>query len=46
MNQEKNSYYPGGAQNNYVSGDKSKSFYSSDVENNTFFDPTNIVLED
>lgn len=32
--------------NHFVSGDKSKSFYSSDVENNTLFDPNQILMED
>lgn len=31
---------------NFVSNDKSKSFYSSDVENNTLFDQNHIVMED
>jgi len=32
--------------NNYVSGDKSKSFYSSDCENNTFLDVQGHILEE
>ncbi|CDW81765.1 UNKNOWN [Stylonychia lemnae] len=32
--------------NHFTSNDKSKSFYSSDIENNTLFDQNHIVMED